>query len=226
MKIQSIQNLIERVRIVFEKSDDDKITVEEHVKITSDLTAQLQIKEEMMVELRKDKDAADALYLSFSTELMATYNNHLEEFAALREDNQKKSDEITKLLSMVEECAVLQEDNLKKDSEITKLLAMVNATEIPFAKQERQLVQIENLKSENEKMKQNISDLYALSHAKSLEISQQTDKNHHLSATGTALNKKLRKKNQEIEKLTNENKKLVAEREKAKANPFAYGFSK
>jgi hypothetical protein len=184
IKIQSIQELIDNIIMVFdEKTKNDKIIF--------DLTALLRLKEETIIKLCDEKKDSDAQYASFSDQLMATYNSHLEIHAALYEDSQKK------------------------DAEIVKLLAIINDSDVPFVKLEKQIVQNEFIKTENENMKWNICEMNKTIHSKSIEISEKNDEIHRLTEIKNAMNKKLRKKIETIEKLTEENKKL-------KTNPFAF----
>jgi len=85
----------------------------------------------------------------------------------------------------------------RKDMEIARL----RADEIPFVRNEKLVIQNENLRNENEKMRINISDMQAKRHVQELDISKKEIQIETLEQMKSKLNEKLRVTIEEKEKL-------------------------
>jgi len=150
-----------------------------------------------LMELRAQMNEKEEMFTSFSDQLLATHNELLAKQSS--------------------EHASSYEEIRRKDAEIVKLIAIINDTEIPFLRLEKQAAQNDYLKADNEAMRNNISNMNALLHVKSLEIEKKASRISFLEGTYDKLNEKLRLKNEQIEKLIAENKKL-------KENPMSSMF--
>lgn len=147
--------------------------------------------------------------------------------------HQKRDSEIVSLRSKVDEYDELfgkfSDDLLetldrqaKEHAEVIKYkdaeIARLRVDEIPFVRNEKLVMQNENLRNENEKMRTNISDMQAKHHVQELDISKKETKIEMLEQTRSKLNEKLRVTIEEKEKL----EKKLEESTKQPFNPMGF----